>query len=149
MYCRKCGNQIPNDSLFCPKCGTDVAEENDKVTNGEQDILTPEQVTQKSAAEECDSLQKEKAGAHDNVTSSLEKGNDKELKKQNRKKAVLSSAKWISGLILFEVLIVVIILQSGVYFQYKLINDHYIITQYTTRATKMRLQFLTQYGSDL
>ena len=83
MYCRKCGNQIPNDSLFCPKCGADVAEENDKVTNGEQDILTPEQVTQKSAAEECDSLQKEKAGAHDNVTSSLEKGNDKELKKQN------------------------------------------------------------------
>ena len=55
MYCRKCGNQIPNDSLFCPKCGADVAEENDKVTNGEQDILTPEQVTQKSAAEECDS----------------------------------------------------------------------------------------------
>ena len=131
MYCKKCGNQIPNDSLFCPKCGTDVAEENDKVTNGEQDILTPEQVTQKSAAEECDSLQKEKAGAHDNVTSSLEKGNDKELKKQNRKKAVLSSVKWISGLIIFEVLIVVIILQSGVYFQYKLINDHYIITQYT------------------
>jgi len=22
MYCRKCGAQIPDDSLFCPKCGT-------------------------------------------------------------------------------------------------------------------------------
>lgn len=22
MFCRKCGNQIPDDSEFCPKCGT-------------------------------------------------------------------------------------------------------------------------------
>lgn len=24
MFCRKCGNQIPDDSEFCPKCGTAV-----------------------------------------------------------------------------------------------------------------------------
>ena len=26
MYCRKCGNQIPNDSVFCLKCGEKVVE---------------------------------------------------------------------------------------------------------------------------
>ena len=24
MYCRNCGVSIPDDSLFCPKCGTGV-----------------------------------------------------------------------------------------------------------------------------
>ena len=24
MFCRKCGSPIPDDSLFCPKCGTRV-----------------------------------------------------------------------------------------------------------------------------
>ena len=24
MFCRKCGDKIPNDSLFCPKCGTHI-----------------------------------------------------------------------------------------------------------------------------
>ena len=73
MYCKKCGNQIPNDSLFCPKCGADVTEENDKVTNGEHDILNPEQSTEKSATEGLVSPQKEKAGAHDSVTSFLKR----------------------------------------------------------------------------
>lgn len=27
MFCRKCGNQIPDDSEFCPKCGTAVGNE--------------------------------------------------------------------------------------------------------------------------
>lgn len=26
MYCSNCGKQIPNDSVFCPSCGTKVAE---------------------------------------------------------------------------------------------------------------------------
>ena len=25
MYCRKCGNEIPDDSVFCSKCGTPIA----------------------------------------------------------------------------------------------------------------------------
>lgn len=24
MFCRKCGNEIPDDSIFCLKCGTKV-----------------------------------------------------------------------------------------------------------------------------
>ncbi|HHJ11513.1 MAG TPA: zinc ribbon domain-containing protein [Bacteroidetes bacterium] len=26
IYCRKCGFVIPDDSVFCPKCGTPVAK---------------------------------------------------------------------------------------------------------------------------
>lgn len=25
MFCRKCGNEIPNDSLFCPHCGVGIS----------------------------------------------------------------------------------------------------------------------------
>lgn len=32
MFCRKCGKEIPNDSKFCPKCGTqNVIEVGSKV----------------------------------------------------------------------------------------------------------------------
>lgn len=27
MYCKKCGNLIPDDSKFCPECGADLTEE--------------------------------------------------------------------------------------------------------------------------
>lgn len=30
MFCRKCGNQIPDDSDFCPKCGIRVVLESEK-----------------------------------------------------------------------------------------------------------------------
>ena len=30
MFCRKCGNQIPNDSVFCPKCGERCSVEVEK-----------------------------------------------------------------------------------------------------------------------
>ena len=26
MFCRKCGKEIPDDSLFCPKCGANLSE---------------------------------------------------------------------------------------------------------------------------
>lgn len=27
MFCRKCGKEFPDDSMFCPKCGTAVFNE--------------------------------------------------------------------------------------------------------------------------
>lgn len=27
MYCRKCGNKLEDDALFCPECGTKVDRE--------------------------------------------------------------------------------------------------------------------------
>ena len=31
MFCRKCGNQLPEDSEFCPKCGTKMISESTSV----------------------------------------------------------------------------------------------------------------------
>ena len=41
MYCKKCGSQIDNDSVFCPKCGANqttslATKETDEKMNGEQ-----------------------------------------------------------------------------------------------------------------
>ena len=42
MYCRKCGNQLEDDALFCIKCGTKaIIEENEVISkeNGTKDIV--------------------------------------------------------------------------------------------------------------
>lgn len=39
MYCRKCGNQIPNDSLFCLKCGEKIAEAETQPNTDAEDVI--------------------------------------------------------------------------------------------------------------
>ncbi len=39
MFCRKCGKQIPDDSDFCPKCGTqNCVEIDDKISLKKSDV---------------------------------------------------------------------------------------------------------------
>lgn len=41
MFCRKCGKEIPNDSTFCPKCGTAVGKEiSEKVNPSENKTVS-------------------------------------------------------------------------------------------------------------
>jgi len=34
MYCKKCGNQLEEDIVFCPKCGQGIAEKVQGSTTG-------------------------------------------------------------------------------------------------------------------
>lgn len=63
MFCRKCGNEIPDDSVFCLKCGTkvevadntikeDTVEEKEISTTKEQDISVDDTLTSSSNEKE-------------------------------------------------------------------------------------------------
>ena len=42
IYCRKCGYEMSDDSVFCPKCGTPVAKpEEGKSTDRESGRVKP------------------------------------------------------------------------------------------------------------
>ncbi len=46
MYCFKCGNQIPDDSIFCSKCGSKVAMEAETSSDGNRHWLTIDRASQ-------------------------------------------------------------------------------------------------------
>lgn len=46
MYCFKCGNQIPDDSIFCSKCGAKVAIEAETSSDGNHHWLTIDRASQ-------------------------------------------------------------------------------------------------------
>ena len=49
MYCSKCGNEINEDSLFCPKCGAKV---DTRVNNDEQSPIVEDNVVSNDRAVE-------------------------------------------------------------------------------------------------
>jgi|LSQX01.1.fsa_nt_gb hypothetical protein len=47
MYCRKCGKQIPDDSIYCFSCGLKVQDENELNSNSNNDGQIEDQTTKK------------------------------------------------------------------------------------------------------
>lgn len=47
MYCRKCGFELPEDSVFCPSCGQKVIFTNEKITTDKRSA--PNQIKRESA----------------------------------------------------------------------------------------------------
>lgn len=124
MYCRKCGTHIPDDSVFCSKCGISVTEE----SKSEQDIET---------SEETDNVSSEKVNSESTEPKAAKVDGKK---KQNRKKTALSIVKWAVGLSVFFAVALVLFFQAGPCFEYKLVDDdHYVITKYTGTFTEVTI----------
>ncbi|WP_028234641.1 zinc ribbon domain-containing protein [Pseudobutyrivibrio sp. MD2005] len=53
MFCTKCGNELTDNSKFCPKCGTPVGAAEDVATNVETQTTVEEPVVTEAPAEEA------------------------------------------------------------------------------------------------
>ncbi len=47
MYCRKCGEKLKDDALFCEMCGTRISTENEMEENDKQNLVAPASDEQK------------------------------------------------------------------------------------------------------
>ncbi len=48
MYCRKCGNELKEDDMFCNKCGTKV-----ELINNSDELQNNDMKDKEQNAEEC------------------------------------------------------------------------------------------------
>lgn len=52
MYCRKCGEKLKDDALFCEICGSRISEENEIKENPERNIETTENASNDAISDE-------------------------------------------------------------------------------------------------
>ncbi|MBQ6215445.1 MAG: zinc ribbon domain-containing protein [Oscillospiraceae bacterium] len=65
MYCRKCGNIIPDDSLFCNRCGTEVSNVNKTIA--ERNVTTSRDNIKAVHSNDIKELATEKQIEHNDV----------------------------------------------------------------------------------
>lgn len=121
MFCRKCGKEFPDDSMFCPKCGTAVFNE--------KEPEVPETI------QEAKKTVNDNAIFHD-IESSLSNnkpkanGEDEVVEQRNHWKTAIIIL--IIAALLIAAALFIIIPQAGIGFEYKLLeNERYAITKYT------------------
>ena len=121
MFCRKCGKEFPDDSMFCPKCGTAVF--NEKEPEVPETIQKAKKTVNDNAVfhdiEDSPYNNKPKASGEDEVVE----------QRNHRKTAIIIL---IIAALLIAVALIIIIPQAGIGFEYKLLeNERYAITKYT------------------
>lgn len=131
MFCRKCGNEIPDDSEFCPKCGEkiEVIEENEEVQQAVEAVNEPVQVRSSKPVtngnELCSvcepDLPKDEA-LH------TEKANEKSVKKESKKKVIFISIGAVAAAVVAIMLVVFYPIYSTLHKEYGyIINDDKVV----------------------
>ncbi len=159
MFCRKCGKEIPDDSVFCPKCGaateseaspkeelTDTPEQREQIQDKPMrcEVCFRQLTTKLEKCPNCDTPNPFYDGEKDEDSVSIIseinqkiKNNPTEMKRKSRKKT-LSKLLIIAAALAAVVAaaLIVFIPQAGIGFEYELVdNDHYAITKYTGSGT--------------
>lgn len=159
MFCRKCGKEIPDDSVFCPKCGaateseaspkeelTDTPEQREQIQDKPMrcEVCFRQLTTKLEKCPNCDTpnpfYDGEKNEDSVSIISEINhkiKNNSKELKRKSRKKTLAKLMIIAAALAaVVAAALIVFIPQAGIGFEYELVdNDHYAITKYTGSGT--------------
>ncbi len=79
MFCTKCGNQIKDGFKFCPKCGTPIYVEKEKV---ESEAKAQEEVKEEATKNESETKKDVDAKAKSKSTASSKKSSESSTPKQ-------------------------------------------------------------------
>jgi ribosomal protein L40E len=85
MYCSNCGEKLPEDALFCPKCGTKT------VKGAEANVSTPKDELKEAFAKMGQELDKAFTIAAKEIHAAFQTANENIQKSIKKEKIVCSS----------------------------------------------------------
>lgn len=100
MFCRKCGKEIPDDSKFCPKCGTVIEKDvTEKISLQKDETVT---AVQENVSANYAAIEPPKSDTADITQTALD-----EIKPENSNKPLIISS--VFGVVILAVLAAILI----------------------------------------